>query len=179
MHPVALDGGTLTPLSRRPSLINTMARIGNRATSGRGGALLNHRRQLAVAILAIAICPIVGMAADSVESQAQAADLAWLAMVDQGKYAQSWEAASDFFQSAMKEADWERALDHARTPLGRVVKRKVSTSNYTTSLPGAPDGQYVVTSFSTQFEHKSSAQEKVVAKRGQDGNWRVTGYFIH
>ena len=118
------------------------------------------------------------MAADSVESRAQAADLTWLAMVDQGKYAQSWEAASDFFQSAMKEADWERALDHARTPLGRVVKRKVSTSNYTTSLPGAPDGEYVVTSFSTQFEHTSSAQEKVVAKRGQDGSWRVTGYFI-
>jgi hypothetical protein len=139
---------------------------------------LNYRRQLAVAILAIAISPLAGVAADSVESQAQAADLRWLAMVDQGKYAQSWEAASDYFQSAMTETDWQRALDHVRTPLGKIVRRKVSTSNYTTSLPGAPDGQYVVTSFSTQFEHKSSAQEKVVAKRGQDGSWRVTGYFI-
>ena len=118
------------------------------------------------------------MAKDSAESQAQAADLTWLAMVDQGKYAQSWEAASDSFQSAMKEEDWQRALDHARTPLGKVLKRKLSTSKYSTSLPGAPDGQYVVTLFSTQFEHKFSAQERVIATRGQDGSWRVTGYFI-
>ena len=140
--------------------------------------LLNHRRQLAIAILTIALSPIAGIAKDSTDSQAQAADLTWLAMVDQGKYAQSWEAASDSFQSAMKEEDWQRALDHARTPLGKVLKRKLSTSKYSTSLPGAPDGQYVVTVFSTQFEHKFSAQERVVAKRGQDGNWRVTGYFI-
>ena len=139
---------------------------------------MNHCRQLAVAILTIALSPITGIAKDSAESQAQAADLTWLAMVDQGKYAQSWEAASDSFQSAMKEEDWQRALDHARTPLGKVLKRKLSTSKYTTSLPGAPDGQYVVTVFSTQFEHKFSAQERVVAKRGQDGSWRVTGYFI-
>jgi hypothetical protein len=99
-------------------------------------------------------------------------------MVDQGKYAQSWETASDSFHSAIKEEDWQQALDHARTPLGKVLKRKLSTSNYTTSLPGAPDGQYVVTLFSTQFEHKVSAQERVVAKRGRDGSWRVTGYFI-
>ena len=118
------------------------------------------------------------MAGDSAESQAQAADSTWLAMVDQGKYAQSWEAASNSFRSAMKEEDWQRALDHVRTPLGKVLKRKLSTSNYTTSLPGAPDGQYVVTLFSTQFEHKASAQETVVTKRGQDGSWRVTGYFI-
>jgi hypothetical protein len=139
---------------------------------------LNHRRQLAIAILTIALSPIAGMAKDSAESQAQAADLTWLAMVDQGKYAQSWETASDSFHSAIKEEDWQQALDHVRTPLGKVLKRKLSTSNYTTSLPGAPDGQYVVTLFSTQFEHKVSAQERVVAKRGRDGSWRVTGYFI-
>jgi hypothetical protein len=139
---------------------------------------LNHRRRLAIAILTIVLSPIAGMAEDSVESQAQTSDLTWLAMIDQGKYAQSWETASDSFQSAMKEEDWQRALDHVRTPLGKVLKRKLSASNYTTSLPGAPDGQYVVTLFSTQFEHKISAQERVVAKRGQDGNWRVTGYFI-
>jgi hypothetical protein len=140
--------------------------------------LLNHRRQLAIAILTIALSPIAGIAKDSTDSQAQAADLSWLAMVDQGKYAQSWETASDSFQSAMKEKDWQRALDRARTPLGKVLNRKLSTSKYSTSLPGAPDGQYVVTLFHTQFEHKTSAQETVVTKRGQDGSWRVTGYFI-
>ncbi|MDQ1453632.1 MAG: hypothetical protein QOK38_3498 [Acidobacteriaceae bacterium] len=139
---------------------------------------MNHRRRLAIALLIIVLSPIAGMAQDSAESQAQASDLTWLAMINQGKYAQSWETASDSFQSAMKEEDWQRALDHVRTPLGKVLKRNLSASNYTTSLPGAPDGQYVVTSFNTQFEHKFSAQERVVAKRGQDGNWRVTGYFI-
>ncbi len=47
-----------------------------------------------------------------------------------------------------------------------------------TSLPGAPDGQYVVIQYESSFEHKKSAIETVTPSQGADGHWRVSGYFI-
>jgi hypothetical protein len=47
-----------------------------------------------------------------------------------------------------------------------------------TELPGAPDGEYVVFQFDTQFEHKRAAVETVTPMRDPDGSWRVSGYFI-
>ncbi len=46
------------------------------------------------------------------------------------------------------------------------------------SLPGAPDGNYVVIQFKTTFEHKAQAVETVTPMLENDGVWRVTGYFI-
>jgi hypothetical protein len=46
------------------------------------------------------------------------------------------------------------------------------------SLPGAPDGEYVVIQFATSFENKKSAIETVTPMLDSDGEWRVSGYFI-
>jgi hypothetical protein len=48
----------------------------------------------------------------------------------------------------------------------------------TTSLPGAPDGDYVVIRFATSFEKKKSAIETVTPMRERNGTWRVSGYYI-
>ncbi len=47
-----------------------------------------------------------------------------------------------------------------------------------TSLPGAPDGEYVVISYETSFTNKKSAIETVTPMLDKDGKWRVSGYFI-
>ncbi len=65
-----------------------------------------------------------------------------------------------------------------RKPLGKVLSRKVINSTYTTSLPGAPDGQYVVIQFETSFENKRNAVETVTPMLEPDGQWRVSGYYI-
>jgi hypothetical protein len=46
------------------------------------------------------------------------------------------------------------------------------------SLPGAPDGQYVVVQFDTVFADKPSAVETVTFMLENDGQWRAAGYFI-
>ena len=69
-------------------------------------------------------------------------------------------------------------LRATRTPLGQTVSRKVRSAVYKTSLPGAPDGEYVVIQYTTSFEHKQSAVETVTTSKGSDGVWRVAGYFI-
>jgi predicted SnoaL-like aldol condensation-catalyzing enzyme len=102
----------------------------------------------------------------------------WLRIVDEGKYSESWEEASEYFKQAIKQDQWEQAVQSVREPLGKLISRKVKSATYTTSLPGAPDGQYVVIQFNTSFENKKSGIETVTPKMDKDGMWRVSGYYI-
>jgi hypothetical protein len=111
-------------------------------------------------------------------SKAQNAAKAWLALVDAEKYGQSWDEAALLFRSAVMKAEWERAAKATRAPLGALKSRTLKSANYTRSLPGAPDGEYVVIQFDTQFANKASAVETVTPMRDQDGAWRVSGYYI-
>ena len=65
-----------------------------------------------------------------------------------------------------------------RKPLGKLVSRKVKSASYATSLPGEPDGHYVVIEFNTTFENKKSGIDTVTPKMDKDGMWRVSGYYI-
>jgi hypothetical protein len=55
----------------------------------------------------------------------------------------------------------------------------VESAQYRTSLPGAPDGEYVVIRFKTEFENKKEAYETVTPMKDKDGEWRVSGYYIN
>lgn len=102
----------------------------------------------------------------------------WLALVDEEKYGESWEEASELFRNAVKQDQWEQSARAVRKPLAKVISRKVKSEKYTTSLPGAPDGEYVVIQFQSSFEHKKSAVETVTPMMDKDGRWRVSGYYI-
>ena len=68
----------------------------------------------------------------------------WLRDIDNGNYAQSWTNATAYFQSAITSEKWTEALQQARKPLGPLVSRKIKSAQELTSLPGAPDGRYIV-----------------------------------
>jgi hypothetical protein len=110
--------------------------------------------------------------------QALAVTEAWLALVDEGEYRKSWETAAELFRNAVALEQWEQSLQAARRPLGALISRKPKTKHFTTSMPGAPDGEYVVFQFDTVFENKSSAVETVTPMRDPDGKWRVSGYYV-
>ena len=112
------------------------------------------------------------------ETTAVTAAELWLAKVDEGKYGGSWKEAAQYFKNAVKQDQWEHSLRNVRKPLGNLISRKVKSKTYQTSLPGAPDGEYVVIQFETSFENKKSAIETVTPMRDKDGQWRVAGYFI-
>jgi hypothetical protein len=65
-----------------------------------------------------------------------------------------------------------------RTPLGKLVSRKLKSREYAEKMPGAPDGRSVVVQYDTVFENKASAVETVTPMADPDGAWRVAGYFI-
>jgi len=73
---------------------------------------------------------------------------------------------------------WRGCATSVRGPLGEVVSRELRSAQFTTTLPGAPDGEYVVIESGTDFENKASAIETVIPMKDPDGSWRVSGYFI-
>jgi len=113
----------------------------------------------------------------AVEQATKAAD-AWLKLVDAGDYAASYKQTSSLFQEQVSEAKWIQKAGAARKPLGPLVSRRIKAAQYETTLPGAPDGQYVVILYDTSFAHKKSAIETVVPMLDKDGKWHVSGYYI-
>ena len=136
------------------------------------------------------ICAVIGMVIlglcfssgalsdEAKEAAAVTAAKTWLALVDEGIYGDSWETAAAYFKSAITKEKWEQMLTAVRSPLGRLVSRELSSKTYTQSLPGAPDGEYVVIQFATSFQNKKSAIETITPMLDNDGEWRVSGYYI-
>jgi len=102
----------------------------------------------------------------------------WLDLVDTGDYGRSWDQSAALFRGVVTRETWSQSLTAVRTPLGEQRSRQVKSARYATSLPGAPDGEYVVIQFNSAFAHKSAAVETVTSMRDPDGAWRVSGYFI-
>ena len=102
----------------------------------------------------------------------------WLTLVDGQQYAKSWQAAATFFKNAVTAEKWQEAAKTARVPLGSLQSRAVKSVTPAKTLPGAPDGDYVVFQFNTRFQQKAAALETVTVVRESDGNWRIVGYFI-
>ena len=136
------------------------------------------KRLLSTGLLFVSIAFLTQASEPEVIEEARAETVAWLALTDTGQYESSWDSASALFKAAVSKEDWEKSLSAVRMPIGALETREMATSKFSTTLPGAPDGEYVVFQFSSSFEHKATALETVTAMRDADGAWRVAGYFI-
>lgn len=112
------------------------------------------------------------------EKAALGVSSAWLSLVDEGNYTESWSQAAGLFKAAVTKEQRQESMKAFRAPLGKVVARKLKSQQYTKTLPGAPDGEYVVIQYETKFEKKQSAIETITPMLDKDGNWRISGYYI-
>jgi hypothetical protein len=110
--------------------------------------------------------------------EAQNSAIQWLALIDTGQHPESWDHAAELFRSSISKSEWEKTIISVRDIFGAVKQRKLKASTYTKTLPGAPDGEYVVLQFDTRFENKTQAIETVTPMREKDGSWKVSGYYI-
>jgi len=124
------------------------------------------------------ICATASLGEDKAEKAATESANHWLSLIDVGDYSASWNEAAPVFKGAVSKNQWAQMLQSTRAPLGTVISRTVKSAVYKNSLPGAPDGQYVVIQYESSFEHKKSAIETVTPSLGDDGQWRVSGYYI-
>ena len=139
---------------------------------------MKTRIYASIAFVAALLFCVTAVAQEKPEQLAQHSAESWLQGIDSGNYAGSWDQAAALFKGAVTKEQWKSALTATRTPLGKLVSRKLRSATYTKSLPGAPDGEYVVLQYDTSFEHKQSAIETITPMLDKDGVWRVSGYFI-
>ena len=138
-------------------------------------------RRMLLYLSLIAMVSVVGCSSagnSQVENKAVDAAKAWLSIVDGGNYADSWVEASVLFKGSVQQAQWVETMETARKPFGKNISRKLKSASYSTTLPGAPDGEYVLIQFESSFENKKSAIETITPMMDKDGKWRVSGSFM-
>jgi hypothetical protein len=111
------------------------------------------------------------------EQAATEAAMAWLALIDNGHYAESWEQSAMSFKNSLTAKKWENMVKPVREPLGKLESRKVANREYMTSLPGGTTGEFVVIQFNTNFQNKKNAIETVTPML-ENGQWKISGYYI-
>ena len=111
------------------------------------------------------------------ESDGSIAAKQWLKIVDAGEYSESWQKSDSFFKSQLPQAKWDAALKGVRAPLGKVKSRSELGAKEYSTLPGVPEGEYLVIQFQTEFQNKKSATETLTLSKSS-GHWLPVGYFI-
>ncbi len=129
-------------------------------------------------IVVVALFAAPAKAADDLEDRAQTVAEDWLRVMDLGQYGVGWDRSAAVIKTSISRPDFFKALEAVRTPLGRLISRKVLSRSHMTKLPGVPDGDYVVIQYETRFENRNSAVETITPVLDDDGVMRVAGYYI-
>jgi hypothetical protein len=112
------------------------------------------------------------------QQKAVAAVTPWLQLIDAEQYDESWMRTVEYFKDTTTSNRWNELMRAYRKPLGKTVSRTMSSVERETSLPGAPDANYIVIKFDTVFEKKKKAVETVITVVGQNDQLGVTGYYV-
>lgn len=105
--------------------------------------------------------------------------LRWIKQVDSAEYEAAFQEMEPSIQASLKMEVWVSGLSRVRTPMGKLTKRTVKTAFFTTELPGAPSGAYIVVQFRSQFANRDKAAlETITLMRAHASEWLVSGYFI-
>ncbi len=111
------------------------------------------------------------------EEAARKAGETWLSLLDQGKYRDAWNQASEHGRVEVTAEEWEGQIRAMREAAGQMQNRKFSIARATRTMAGAPDGEYMVLEYSTAFAKKAKAVETLMMSR-EGGNWKAAGYHI-
>ena len=68
------------------------------------------------------------------EEEAVGAAKAWLTLIDEGKYGESWETTAAYFKNAITQEKWEQMLIAVRKPLDQLISRELSSKKFMTSI---------------------------------------------
>lgn len=116
------------------------------------------------------------VAADpSLEQSAKAAD-AWLKLMDEGNYDETWDKSSATLELLIPKSHWKSLMSALRKPFGSVRSRKLIEQRPAFNPAGLPKGEYMVLVYSTSFSSRPNAHELVTMVKESDGNWKVLTY---
>lgn len=103
---------------------------------------------------------------------------AFLMQIDNGQFDECWSGASPVFQANISRQEWVRKMTCLRPLMGNLTQRTLKSAEPRTSIPGAPDGSYLIVLMQSVFEHKEKAIETIILRWDEVSRWTVSGYFI-
>ena len=106
------------------------------------------------------------------------ASRAWLALLDAGKFGPAWDGASPYLKSVVTRQKWVTGVAAARNPFGKFKQRIPVKFARSHSMPDAPDGDYSIIEFESEFANGKVASEHVIWMLGDNQDWHVSGYYI-
>ena len=133
---------------------------------------------LLVLVLVALLTPPAVNADEAKQAAAVKAAEAWLALIDKAEYDKSWDEAAPAFKQKVPRSQWVQQIRSVRGPLGALKSRSLLGAKYTTEIPNAAKGEYVIMQFQTSFENKENAVETVTPMLDDRGVWGVSGYYI-
>ena len=114
-------------------------------------------------------------AADELAAQRQA--LGFLSYLDQGRFADSYAYTGMLIRAQLDRDAFTAQIQKTRVGTGALQSRELIDSAYTTTVSGAPEGQYVVLHYHASFANRQDAVETLYLTLAK-GYWRVVGYNI-
>ncbi len=111
------------------------------------------------------------------EQAAERQALGFLGYLDHGRYADSYAYTGMLIRTQLDRDSFAKQLEKARAGTGALLSRELIDASYTTMVPGAPEGQYVVLHYSASFANRREAVETMTLAFAK-GYWRVSGYYI-
>lgn len=142
---------------------------------------LAKRNKMQKALLTGLIVIIAACAGDEIEpdKSPQSAAEAFLSLIDQGKYQDSWKEASSWLRNNVNADQWAEHAGSYREPLGAIDHREFKSVEFQDTLDDMPDADYAFVFFETSLSDNGDVSEMVGLVLDTDSNWRVIGYQTH
>jgi hypothetical protein len=131
-------------------------------------------RRLAFDVTTGKLASIDTSPAEALKRAAAAAE-AWLALLDEGKYADGWDGAAHGLKKRETKEDFEKSLRTLRKPWGKAESRELDWNNFMDAVTDtARDASF---DYKTSFTGGRSADEMIFVTE-EEGRWRVSRYEI-
>jgi hypothetical protein len=111
------------------------------------------------------------------EQAAERQALGFLGYLDQGRYADSYAYTGMLIRAQLDRDAYSTEIAKTRAGVGTLQSRELVDAGYTTTVSGAPEGQYVILHYHASFANRPDAVETVYLAFAK-GYWRVSGYNI-
>ncbi len=102
---------------------------------------------------------------------------AWIQLLDQGRFDEAYQQLGPTARRQISQAQWRQELKATREKSGKLDSRIFQYPNFTTTLRGAPAGNYVVLNYLCTFASHRSSPETIVMAKGAAG-WHVAGFSV-
>ncbi len=101
----------------------------------------------------------------------------WLAALDAGNYDAAWADLAAVMRQGRTLEDWQTDIRAPREQFGKALGRELQHAEFSTTVRGAPTGNYVTASYLSHFASAPPIVETVLLTF-EDRRWRIGGYSV-